>query len=396
MSDLEDGGGGSTGTNNSALDFYTLFVIDRALKNGQLPAELVDEVFKTYEDDLQDPASNASKFFRVLNTARTPDELKLFYDAFLLLINEDYVVDDFFSFLESNNLTISLAVLGIYIGDIRSAKINKMKEKLFNGFYPEYGNFYNFFFQSVSNEETNSLMIKKVLQSDSLDIKLKPRISYDTIGDFYSSYREAEESYWSLTKDFYASKGYTLNPGSIFGMNLAGFETEYSKNILKFLFNRFSNNLVYGIPILLSKESVKTGYSFLTDQEENIGEILTNSFKGLTRDEFYEILNELVVELVEYYDLVGNVIDYDDNLDLPDLLTFSVAKLSNFGSLDASNYNVRLLKRLKFYKHFVAKFLKITDANAFSREILVEEEFVRLRNTITELREYLLARGKFK
>jgi hypothetical protein len=369
---------------------------------ARVPQKVISIVLERYRAKLLDSASNESFFFSELNKFKNTDEEKLLFTMiYTKLYREEFKLEEYFDYILKDNLQINYDSIFNYIRNIDIFRVTNMREKIFNGQFPNFGNIYTFFSISILNNKDNELMYNNILENDNIlsnedSYLLNPVIKYYS-QDSYSNYRKAEEDYWEIVEDFYTSLGFTLTASKTkFSFYTSQFNSIYSRVILDSLLNKNNESKVYGVPLLLSKKSTKSDYSPFKYEDEEIKKILKQSYKRITKDEFYNFLNKLVVELVEYYAITKEPIDYTNLSDLPDIENYIRLKLNFFNlSTTKNKITVNMLKEMKFYRYFFAKFFNITNSDLFQFMVTIENEFNNLRNLILDLRQKLINEGNF-
>jgi len=364
---------------------------------AKVPQKIISIVLEKYRVKLLDSSSNESLFFSELNKFKNTDEEKLLFTmVYTKLYREEFKLEEYFEYIINDELQINYESIFNYIRNTDIFKITNMKEKIFNGQFPNFGNIYTFFTINILNNRENELMYNNILEDDSIlknenSYLLNPVIKYYS-QDSYNNYRKAEEDYWEIVENFYTSLGFTLTPSKTkFSSYTSTFNSLYSKLMLDALLNKNNKSKVFGIPLLISKKAVKADYSPFKYEDEEIKKILKQTYKRITKDEFYNFLNKLAVELVEYYAITKETIS-----DLPDIEKYVRLKLNFFNLTPTQNrVTVDMLKEMKFYRYFLAQFFKITNSELFLFMETIETEFDNLRNLILNLRQKLINEGNF-
>jgi hypothetical protein len=364
---------------------------------ARVPQKVISIVLEKYRAKLLDSASNESFFFSELNKFKNTDEEKLLFTmVYTKLYREEFKLEEYFEYIINDELQISYDSIFNYIRNTDIFKITNMKEKIFNGQFPNFGNIYTFFTINILNNKDNELMYNNILEDDSIlknenSYLLNPVIKYYS-QDSYNNYRKAEEDYWEIVEDFYTSLGFTLTASKTkFSSYTSTFNSLYSKLMLDALLNKNNKSKVFGIPLLISKKAVKADYSPFKYEDEEIKKILKQTYRRITKDELYNFLNKLAVELVEYYAITKETIS-----DLPDIEKYVRLKLNFFNLATTKNrVTVDMLKEMKFYRYFLAQFFKITNSELYSFMETIETEFDSLRNLILDLRQKLINEGNF-
>jgi hypothetical protein len=369
---------------------------------ARVPQKVISIVLERYRAKLLDPASNESLFFSELNKFKNTDEEKLLFTmVYTKLFRQEFELEDYLNYISNDDLQINYDSILNYIRNTDIFRITNMKEKIFNGQYANFGNIYTFFSINVLNNKENELMYNNILEDDEIlknenSYLLNPVIKYYSQNS-YSNYRKAEEDYWEIVEDFYTSLGFTLTPSKTkFSFYTSLFNSTYSKSILDALLNKNNESKVYGIPLLISKKAAKSNYSPFKYEDEEIKKILKQTYKRITKDEFYNFLNKLAVELVEYYVITKEPIDYAELSSLPDIEEYIRLKLNYFNlTTTKDRVTISILKEMKFYRYFFAELFKITNSELFLFMETIETEFDNLRNLILNLRQKLINEGNF-
>jgi hypothetical protein len=369
---------------------------------ARVPQKVISIVLERYRIKLLDPASNESLFFSELNKFKNTDEEKLLFTmVYTKLFREEFKFEDYIDYISNDDLQINYDSILNFIKDTDIFRVTNMKEKIFNGQYANFGNIYTFFSINILNNRDNELMYNNISEDNEIlknenSYLLNPVIKYYS-QDSYSNYRKAEEDYWEIVEDFYTSLGFTLTPSKTkFSSYTSLFSSRYSKSILDTLLNKNNESKVYGIPLLISKKSVKSDYSQFKQEDREIKKILKQTYKRITKDEFYNFLNKLAVELVEYYVITKKPIDYAELSSLPDIEEYIRLKLNYFNlTTTKDRVTISILKEMKFYRYFFAELFKITNSELFSFMETIETEFDNLRNLILNLRQKLIDEGNF-
>lgn len=173
-----------------------------------LSQELIDSVLKVYADNgyLDDQGSDFSKFFTALSGATTDEELRLFSRVYIDLNAGVYGVSDFLVYARKAGLGIDLRAMASFVEDSSKARVAGMREKIYNGVFPSFGNLHAFIIQNVFNDPGSQVVLRDVQEGDEVlrqgnSLILKPRVSYYG-GDSYETYRQASEDYWSISESY--------------------------------------------------------------------------------------------------------------------------------------------------------------------------------------------------
>jgi hypothetical protein len=176
----------------------------------------------------------------------------------------------------------------------------------------------------------------------------------------------------------------------------AVYQTLYSKSLIDVLFNENSGNRPYSYASLMADPASKTLYTSQRQTNSRIREIALGLFERITRDELEALLIEMASEIVDYNDENEVEIDYSDPTDLPDISEFVEYKLGELDDIPRANYDVQMLRKLKFYKFVMSPFAGVSDTGASSKEVALSSEFSSLRDGILGLRSALLSGGNFE
>jgi hypothetical protein len=173
----------------------------------RLTQSLIDYVLESYSEQLSDPSSDHTKFFQALSSADTEAQLEIFGRVYVELSREDYTVEDYLVFKRKSSSEISIESIGAFSTSVTAAKVAGMKEKLYNGVFPNYGNIHAYIVQTVFNDPNNPAVLKKEEEGGAIfsqdgSLALKPRVSYYG-GDSYGGYREATEDYWDIVGSYF-------------------------------------------------------------------------------------------------------------------------------------------------------------------------------------------------
>jgi hypothetical protein len=173
-----------------------------------LPAEfrltqaIIDGVLSEYEDELADSGSDHSRFFQALSSGQSEADLEVFSRVYRDLHLDLYTVEDYLVYARKASAEIGIPSISEFSKDSRAARLAGMREKIYNGIFPEYGNLHAFIVQEVFNDRDSQLVLSNVQEGDEVlrqgnSLLLKPRVSYYG-GDAYETYAQAAEDYWTI------------------------------------------------------------------------------------------------------------------------------------------------------------------------------------------------------
>jgi hypothetical protein len=387
--------------------FETKFIEKEANFQISISDEMIQKVLNEYQTQIEEIGSFTNQFFAIISKIQN-DNYDLFSKVFFFLnmqidYNNGFTVQDYIEFITSNNLTFDLNTIEIFLSYFTTQKNRKMKRKLFEGYYNAFGNLYNFLIQQTIPENTGNLFYVRI-ENQMEKFTISPKVAYYS-NETYKSFKEAEDSYWSLVSDFIdADISNDLNLASgVLTFNTTKYSTGLSERILNVSLNQGYDNFIKGIPIFMKKTSMKANFTFNKEDNDDLFKILSKSYKGIDKDEFFSLFEEMIADLVKYYenpantDSNGNVLDYNDMNSLPDLDDFTNVKITEL--LTNTNFvdnNVETLKKIKFYNQFVNKFINKTSSSFINLETSLTTEFDNLNVVLLNLRTYLLVNGYFE
>jgi hypothetical protein len=168
--------------------------------------EVVDSVLSGYEAALADSRSPYSLFFAALNSASGKDQYDVFRRVYFGLRDGRFSIDDYLVYVSTEGLEISIETISSYVRYSFEFKASRMREKIYNGNYAAYGNFYAFLGQRVINDPRSEAVFTIVEESSQLfsqpnSFMLRPVISYDGEPGAYRSYSDAESDYWRIASE---------------------------------------------------------------------------------------------------------------------------------------------------------------------------------------------------
>lgn len=344
-----------------------------------------------FRDALGDPSSQAYEFFDFITTAEKENYpvvqralYELFYDDYLSL---------FFEYLAGNSREISFDSLSDYL-DYRSTEQRRLvKEKLLNETYKGYGNATMFLINNVLSDPSNRLLeFDSSLMENYRKFSVKPSVDYME-NQAYRNLREAEEAYFSILEEFSVANGFGYTGANTYGMTFpVGYNMDLSKSILATLFNKEYGNRVKGTHLLMDTPSRKSGFTNDMEMNSDVFRVLSNDYKLMSREQFYEFYDSMVDEMVEYAklnDLLWDEWEADDILE-----SFLTQKLASLDSATAT-YTIDKLKELRFYKVFLARYLGVTTDSSFDKIDEITTEFDDLRVVLVSAGDYLRQEGFF-
>jgi hypothetical protein len=172
-----------------------------------LDQALIDSVIESYSAQLVSPSSDHSRFFSALASATTEEQLDTFVRIYIELDRGDYTVDDFLVYARKSDSPISIDVISSFSKNNRAAKVAGMREKIFNGAFPEYGNLYSYINTKVLSDASNQAFLRDVQEGDDILsqgnwLLLKPRVAYGGTGS-YRTYSDAVEDYWIIVSSYF-------------------------------------------------------------------------------------------------------------------------------------------------------------------------------------------------
>jgi hypothetical protein len=168
---------------------------------------VIDSVIESYSAQLVSPSSDHSRFFSALALATTEEQLDTFVRIYIELDRGDYTVDDFLVYARKSDSPISIDVISSFSRNNRAAKVAGMREKIFNGAFPEYGNLYSYINTKVLSDASNQAFLRDVQEGDDILsqgnwLLLKPRVAYGGT-ESYRTYSEAVEDYWNIVSSYF-------------------------------------------------------------------------------------------------------------------------------------------------------------------------------------------------
>jgi hypothetical protein len=179
----------------------------------RITQEMINEVLSDYSEEIANPNSEHSRFFRALSSGSTAAELEVFNRVYSELYYGDYMVEDFLLYTRKFGAAFSIAQIDAFSRNTRAAKIAGMKEKVFNGNFYNYGNLFSFVSQFIFSDQSNPIFINRAEEAavrDEDSLLLRPDISYFGERSFQRQ-SEASELYWSVVSSFMLSEIVSLS-----------------------------------------------------------------------------------------------------------------------------------------------------------------------------------------
>jgi uncharacterized protein YktA (UPF0223 family) len=370
---------------------YSLVGLEADETPSYFPMTTLEITLNRYKVQLEDPATQASIFLSFLSEAGIAD-YEIVKKALYELFYDDYLTD-FFTYIEDNQLELSFESISSYLSYKSVEETRLMKENFINRTYKTYGNPFMFLINSVlSDPNSNILKINSDLLVDPDSVLIRPAIDYIK-SNAYRNFREAEEAYWNITGDFVDESNFFYSVTNKYGILFPiDYSSNLSKDLIAKLLNRSYMNNVNGIPLLMSSSSRKSLFSLKSEDDKNISDVLNGNFNHITKDEFYDLLDKMFLEIAEYSKV--NDLDWETDDLLEDFLS---DKLLDTEYLNAPNseYEIERLKELRFYKVFLARFLGVLSHNSFNKISQLETEFSLLRDLFFEVKGYIVNKGYF-
>jgi hypothetical protein len=105
---------------------------------------IVDELMELYKEEIEDENSRYYKLFNTLAKVNSTDAFQIFFMFFTNIDREIFTIEDYFMFLDNNELDVNYESIVKYLSEVKSNKVEIMNKRLKEGIYEVYGNLYDY------------------------------------------------------------------------------------------------------------------------------------------------------------------------------------------------------------------------------------------------------------
>jgi hypothetical protein len=179
-------GGGSNNDSEVVIESYSFL------------QEIVFDIMEQYKEELEDKNSRYYKLFLILGEVNSTEAFEIFSAFFINIYREYFTIEDYFIFLDNENIDISYESIAEYITEFKNNKIQIMLKRLKNGLYKEYGNIFDYIEKRKMDKDDTIFYRVESLQDNlfktSEKFLLNPYISYFNI-NAYRNKIQAEKDY---------------------------------------------------------------------------------------------------------------------------------------------------------------------------------------------------------
>lgn len=281
---------------------------------------IVEELMELYKDEIEDENSRYYKLFDTLARVNSTNAFQIFFIFFTNIGREIFTIEDYFMFLDNNELDVNYESIVKYLSEAKSNKVEIMNKRLKEGIYEVYGNLYDYI-DRQSLDQDDSIFYRATSLEDELftaseKFLFKPYIDYFDI-TAYRNKVQAEKDYWNIISNYNGTFSITSNR---------------QVSMLKKILTLKNYNNTNGLPVFLKKDLNKNLFFNDKDLDLLMTSLLKNTYNKFSLLEVKRYIKAMAEEIVEYYELISTEpFDYSNESvmipNIEDFLLYKVQKL---------------------------------------------------------------------